>query len=115
MVLFAFTTLLGNLYYVDQAWNYLFGRIPNKKFMTVYRIVASLLIFLGAGLSADLLWGIADITMGGMTLINMPVILILSKYAFRALKDYDNRRKAGLPLEFHARDISLPHKVDYWQ
>lgn len=115
MILFAFTTLLGNLYYVDQALIYILKRQPGKKFMTVYHIVASLVIFVGAGLSADLLWNIADITMGGMALINMPVILFLSKYAFRALKDYDKQRKAGDEPEFKAKNIDLPHKVDYWQ
>ena len=115
MILFAFTTLLGNLYYVDQALIYILKKQPSKAFMTVYHIVASLVIFVGAGLSADLLWNIADITMGGMALINMPVILYLSKYAFRALKDYDSRRKAGEEPVFKAKDIGLPHKVDYWQ
>ncbi len=115
MILFAFTTLLGNLYYVDQALIYILKKQPGKKFMTVYHIVASLVIFVGAGLSADLLWNIADITMGGMALINMPVILYLSKYAFRALKDYDNQRKSGAEPVFKAKNIDLPHKVDYWQ
>ncbi len=115
MLLFAFTTLLGNLYYVDQALIYILKKQPGKRFMTVYHIVASLVIFVGAGLSADLLWNIADITMGGMAIINMPVIIILSKYAFRALKDYDKQRKEGKEPVFKAKDIDLPHNVDYWQ
>ena len=115
MILFAFTTLLGNLYYVDKCLIYMLGREPGKTFMRVYHILASLVIFVGAGLSADLLWNIADITMGGMTLINMPVILILSKYAIRALHNYDEQRKAGLEPTFRVKDIELPHKVDYWQ
>ncbi len=114
MILFAFTTLIGNLYYVDKCIFHLFGKMPSKSFMTVYRIVASLVIFIGAGLSADLLWGIADITMGAMTVINMPVILILSKYAFRALKDYEKQRKEGKEPVFKAKDIDLPTKTDYW-
>ena len=61
----------------------------NSKFL----FIASVLIFVGAGLSADLLWNIADITMGGMTLINMPVIIYLGKYVFRALKDYENIKR----------------------
>ena len=115
MILFAFTTLLGNLYYVDKCLIYMLGREPGKTFMRVYHILASLVIFVGAGLSADLLWNIADITMGGMTLINMPVILILSKYAIRALHNYDEQRKAGLEPTFRVKDIELPHKVDYWR
>ena len=115
MILFAFTTLLGNLYYVDVTFRYILGRTPGKVFNTVYYIAASLIIFLGAGLSADLLWNIADVTMGGMTIINMPVIIILSKYAMRALRDFEHQRKAGEDPVFRARNIDLPHKVDYWQ
>lgn len=71
--------------------------------------------FAGAGLSSDLLWGIADIGMGCMTIINLPVIVILSKYALRALNNYTAQRKAGKDPTFHAREIDLPHRVDYWQ
>ncbi len=115
MILFAFTTLLGNLFYVDKIFNYIFGHEPSKEFMIAYRIVASLVILLGSGLSAGLLWDIADVTMGAMTIINMPVILFLSKYALRALKDYEMQIKAGKSPVFHAKDIELPHKVDYWK
>ena len=115
MILFAFTTLLGNLFYVDKSFNHILGRAPGKKFMTVYHIVAAAVIFVGAGLSADLLWDFADITMGVMTIINMPVILYLSKYAMRALKDYDKQRKEGEEPVFKAKDIDLPHETDYWK
>lgn len=115
MILFAFTTLLGNLYYVDKAFKYILGRLPGKKFNTIYYLIASGLIFLGAGLDAGLLWGIADLTMGAMALINMPVCIVLSKYAVRALNDYTRQRKAGQEPTFCVNDIDLPHKVDCWQ
>ena len=115
MILFAFTTLLGNLYYVDQCVNFIFGKVPSKKFQHFYHIIAAIVIFIGSGLSADLLWNIADVTMGGMTLINMPVIFILSKYAFRALKDYEKKIKNGEKTTFKATDINLPHNVDCWK
>lgn len=115
MILFAFTTLLGNLFYVDKCFNHILRREPSKSFKKIYYIVASLVIFVGAGLSAGLLWDIADLTMGLMTLINMPVIIYLSKYAIRALKDYDNQRKQGKNPVFKAENINLPHEVDYWK
>lgn len=115
MILFAFTTLLGNLFYVDNVLSYIIGHVPGKRFMTIYRIIASFVIFIGAGLNAGLLWDIADVTMGGMTIINMPVILILSKYALRALKDYERQAADGRKPVFHVKDIDLPHKVDYWK
>ena len=115
MILFAFTTLLGNLYYVDQGIAFIKGKVPGKKFTAVYRIIASLLILLGAGLNASLLWDISDILMGGMTIINIPVIIILGKYALRTLKDYEKQKKAGRVPTFKAKNIGLPHKVDYWK
>ena len=114
MLLFAFTTLLGNLFYVDKSINYLLGKDPSKIVRYVYYVIASLVIFVGAGLSADLLWGIADVMMGGMTLINIPVIIYLGKYAFRALKDYEKKVKAGGEITFNKKDIDLPHETDYW-
>ncbi len=115
MTLFAFTTLIGNLYYVDKCIIHIAGKIPSKKVQTVINILASVIIFVGAGLSADLLWGIADVTMGAMALINIPVIVILGKYAFAALKDYEKQRKAGKDPVFKAINIKLPHNVDCWK
>lgn len=115
MMLFAFTTLLGNLYYVNQAFSHILGHVPSKKFNYVYYVIASTLIFVGAGMNAGILWDIADLTMGLMAIINMPVIIILGKYPFRALKDYRKQRKAGLDPVFIAKNIDLPHEVDYWK
>ena len=114
MILFAFTTLIGNLFYVDKCIYHIFGKKPGKVFMSLYYIIASVVIFIGAGLNADLLWGIADVTMGAMTIINMPVIIYLGKYAFKALKDYESQRKKGVEPVFKAKNIDLPHKTDYW-
>ena len=115
MTLFGFTTLLGNLYYVESAFDFLHGKRPDKAFNVIYYIVASLVIFIGGGLSADLLWGIADVTMGLMALINMPVIIILGKYAFRALDDYKKQRKNGLDPTFRVKDVGLSDDVECWK
>ena len=114
MILFAFTTLLGNLYYVDKSYNYLLGREPGKKFMNTAHVISAVIVFIGSGLNADLLWGIADITMAGMTLINIPVILILGKYVRRALNDYDMQLRAGKNPTFTRKSIGLDKELDYW-
>jgi AGCS family alanine or glycine:cation symporter len=115
MVLFAFTTLIGNLYYVNQAFSHILGHAPGKKFNYVYYVLASALIFLGAGLSAGLLWDVADLMMGLMTVINLPVIALLGRYAFRALSDYRTKRKRGEDPTFRARDIGITDELDYWR
>ena len=115
MVLFAFTTLIGNLYYVDRGIFYMKGSVPSKKFKSIYYVIASFLVLLGAGLNAGMLWSIADIAMGAMAIINIPVIFILGKYAYAALKDYEKQRKQGIEPVFHSKDIGLEGKTEMWQ
>ena len=115
MVLFAFTTLIGNLYYVDNCLNYIVGKIPAKEFMILFRIDAMALIFIGAGMEINMVWNLADVLMGVMALINLPVIVILARPALAALKDYTRQRKAGSNPVFHAADIGLGGKTEYWQ
>lgn len=114
MILFAFTTLIGNLYYVDNCLNYIMGKVPSKAFMTVYRIIAAIVIFIGAGLSIGLAWDVADVLMGFMAIINLPVIVILGGTALAALDDYVKQMKeVGNPV-FKASSIGLKDKTEYW-
>ncbi|MBQ3447501.1 MAG: alanine:cation symporter family protein, partial [Synergistaceae bacterium] len=117
MVLFAFTTLLGNLFYVDNALVYLNGkRMPSKKFMMVFRVVCALVILAGAALPMSMVWAVADITMAGMTLLNIPVLMIGGGIVFRAIKDYEKQRRAGVDPVFRASEIGLdPERLSYWQ
>lgn len=115
MVLFAFTTLLGNLYYVDNCFAYILQRLPGKTFVLSYRVIACVVIFIGAGSSMGLMWDLADVLMGCMAIINLPVICILGTPALRALDDYVAQRKAGKNPVFKAAAIGITQKLDYWQ
>ena len=114
MVLFAFTTLLGNFYYVDNLLIYIMNKVPSKQFMLCFRIVASLVIFVGAGLSMSLVWDLADVLMGIMAIINIPVICLLGTPAIKALVDYANQKKEGKNPTFKASTVGLQGKTDYW-
>ena len=116
MVLFAFTTLLGNLYYVDNCFAYILKRVPGKTFTMVYRIIACAVIYVGAGSSMGLMWDTSDVLMGFMAIINLPVIIILGGPALKALEDYIAQRDAGKNPEFKASSIGMDaSKLDYWQ
>ena len=115
LALFAFTTLVGNYFYAEMNISYLYkNALDNKPFMVMYRLLAVLVIFLGAQFSAGLAWDTADVLMGFMALINVPVCIILGNTAFRALKDYTQKRKAGKPLNFKASDIGVEN-TEYWK
>ena len=116
LALFAFTTLLGNLYYVDSCLTYLNKKTPSKTFMLCYRIIATILIFVGAGMEMSLAWDIADFLMGVMCLINIPTIIILGGTALKALDDYKKQRDEGKNPVFKAETIGIDtSKLDYWK
>ena len=115
MILFAFTTLLGNFYYVDNLIIYIMKKVPSKTFMTAFRVLGAVVIFIGAGLSMGLVWDIADVLMGIMAIINIPVIIILGKPALAALEDYAKQKKAGKNPVFKAETVGLKGKTEYWQ
>jgi AGCS family alanine or glycine:cation symporter len=117
MILFAFTTLLGNLYYTNNALNYLNGKKePSKLFMRGYHLVCVLIIFVGAIMPATAVWALADITMGGMACINLPSCLALSGVAIAALKDYEEQRRAGHNPVFKAKHVGMDDsELDCWK
>ncbi len=117
MVLFAFTTLIGNLYYVDNVLAYLNGKkMPSEKFLRWFHLGCAAVIFFGTVIPMDAAWALADITMGGMTLINLPACLLLGHVAVKTLKDYEKQKKAGKDPVFRAGDIGLDtEKLDFWK
>lgn len=116
MVLFAFTTLLGNIYYVDNALAFMNNKNkPSKRFMNIFYIACTIVIFVGAIIPMDAAWAMADITMGGMTLINLPTCMILGRYAIGCLKDYETQKKEGIDPVFKASTIGFEEgELDFW-
>ena len=114
MALFAFTTLIGNYYYCEGCLRFIFKRTPSRTFLNVFRIIAAIIVMLGAVISMQLAWDTADLFQALMVVINVPVILILSRPALAALKDYVSQRKQGKEPAFKASDIGLREKTDFW-
>lgn len=50
-----------------------------------------------------------------MAIINIPVILILSNTAMKALKDYERQLKMGMNPVFKSKDIGMKEKLDCWK
>ena len=115
LLLFAFTTLIGNLFYCENCLNYIAGRTLSARFMKIFYLLASLVVFVGALLDFDLVWNVADVLMGIMAIINLPVIVLLGKPAIAALQDYHRQRKEGKDPVFRAASIGLKDDLDFWQ
>ena len=114
LCLFAFTTLIGNFYYAEMGLKFLCGRKPGKALITAFRIIAALIVLVGATMEFGLVWNMADVLMGLMALINLPVILILGRPAIQAMYDYMKQKKEGKDPVFRAKDIQLKDKTDFW-
>ena len=115
MVLFTFTTLLGNFYYVESCFAYLCGRTPDKKVLILVRIIGALLIALGSGIKMDIAWGIADISQCILAFINIPVCIIIGSRAYLALDDYIRQRREGINPVFNAAAAKIQEPTDFWK
>ena len=114
MLLFAFTTILGNYYYCESNFQYLLRRDARRWEMGLFRLAAVGIVFLGAQMDFSLVWDLADVLMGCMALINLPVILRLFRPVSLALRDYLRQREQGEDPVFRAADIGLSGQTEFW-
>ena len=75
IALFAFSTILGWEYHGEKAFEYLFG---THKYNMVYRIVFSLMAYVGATTTLEIAWTFSDIANALMAIPNLICLLIMS-------------------------------------
>ena len=114
LFLFAFTTLIGNFFYAEMGLGYLCDKKPGKKILIIFRAAATIIVFSGSLLEFSVAWSTADVIMGFLALINLPVIIMLGGPAIRCMHDYMKQKKAGKNPAFKAADIQLKDKTDFW-
>jgi amino acid carrier protein len=108
---FAFSSLIGNYYYAESNIRFIKN---DKKVLFVFRITCIVAIFLGAQADFSLVWNLADITMGCMAIVNIIAIFLLRNIACKALRNYEEQKKAGKNPVFKAADIGL-YNTDVWK
>ena len=108
---FAFSSLIGNYYYLESNIRFIKN---DKKVLFVFRITCIVAIFLGAQADFSLVWNLADITMGCMAIVNIIAIFLLRNIACKALRNYEEQKKAGKNPVFKAADIGL-YNTDVWK
>lgn len=93
ILLFAFSSIVGNFYYGQSNIEFI---KDNKSFLNIYRVLVIVMILFGSVTSVEIVWTLADISMGFMAILNLIAITLLSKFAFAALKDYTSQKKQGI-------------------
>ena len=110
---FAFSSVLGNYVYAEIN---LFFLGAKYRAINVFRVLVLIAIGIGALARLDAVWGLADISMGLMAIVNLVAIVLLGRWAFAALRDYQKQVGAGLDPVFIAADAGLPGNLegDIW-
>jgi AGCS family alanine or glycine:cation symporter len=114
VTVFAYSSVLGNYTYAEINLTFLGA---GKRILTVFRVVVLLAIGLGALIALDAVWAVADVAMALMALVNLVAILLLGKWAFGCLADYEHTVRAGDLPQFNATDnphLSKPLITDVW-
>ena len=76
ITLFAFSTILGWEYHGEKAFEYIFG---TYKYNMIYRIFFSLIVFVGATTTLQIVWNFSDIANALMAIPNLICLLAMSK------------------------------------
>ena len=94
LIFFVFTTLMAYYFYSESSIIYL-CRNRSPKFcgamINCFKVLFLSAVLFGAVKEANLVWMLADIGVGAMAWINVVAILLLSRQAFRSLKEYEGR------------------------
>lgn len=106
---FAFSSVLGNYVYAEVN---LFFLGVKKQAINVFRVLVLIAIGIGALARLDAVWALADVSMGLMAIVNLVAIILLGKWAFAALRDYQLQAETGEDPVFIAEEARLPGHLD---
>ena len=85
LAMFAYSTILGWEYYGEKSLEYL---INNRAVIIGYRILFSLITFIGATQTLDVVWNFSDTMNGLMAIPNLICLVILNKDIAKECFDY---------------------------
>ncbi|MGV3640065.1 MAG: alanine/glycine:cation symporter family protein, partial [Adhaeribacter sp.] len=114
LFLFAFTTIMAYYYIAETNLRYLNSRKNFKWMLMGLRTFILAATFYGSVKTAESAWVLGDIGVGMMAWLNLVAILLLRKPALRALKDYQEQKKAGLQPVFNPEKLGI-RNADEWQ
>ena len=115
ILLFAFSSIIGNYYYGEANVRHLTG---NRHVTTVYRLLSGgIFVLFGALATLEIVWSLGDLCMALLTGCNLIAIIALGRYAFRLLDDYREQKRRGIrePV-FHRHQLpEIEADVECWE
>lgn len=114
---FAFTTILAYYYITETNVAYL-NRIFNNKLPTlVFKLLLMFMVAYGTVNSAGYIWNIGDLGVGIMAWVNVIGILVIFfmyKPTMRCLRDYEEQKKSGGPINFDPVKLGIKNAT-FWE
>lgn len=99
---FAFTSIIANYSYAET--NLLFLERKGKVGIVFFRFAVLAMVIFGSVASLPVVWGLADVSMGLMAIVNLVAILLLSGICVKLAKDYNLQLKQGKVPTFDIKD-----------
>ncbi len=114
VTVFAFSSILGNTSYALVNLDFLRA---GRGLEIVFRVVVLVAVALGSVLALQAVWDFADVAMALMALVNLTAIILLSRWAFGLLRDFEDSLRSGGEPAFVATDnprLPGPLPTDVW-
>lgn len=108
--LFAFTSVVANYAYGES--NLHMFKLDNKVGRGIYTSGYLLMIFWGSMASLPMVWAMADMALGLMTLVNIIAIAILTPTIVAVTRDYKAKRKAQQDMTFVHEDCHIQGQLE---
>ena len=115
ILLFAFSSIIGNYYYGEANIRFMTSR---RWVVTAYRIMSGgVMVMFGAVAALDLVWSLGDLCMALLTACNLVAIACLGRYAFRLLDDYRQQKRQGIKdPTFHRSQLpEIASELECWE
>ena len=112
VLLFAYTTIIGNYYYGQTNLEYLNADKGLK--IQLFRILVIAMVFFGSVRESVLVWNMADLFMAFMAIFNIYAICVLRKPAIETLDHYVKEKKKGNDPIFTIDVLSDKTGVECW-
>ena len=113
ILLFAFSSIIGNYYYGEANIRFLTAK---RSVLTLYRLLSGgAMVMFGALATLEIVWDLGDVCMALLTACNLVAIVLLGRYAFRLLDDYIRQKREGKNPTFNISTLpEIKEDVECW-
>ena len=112
IVMFSFSSLVGNYYYGEINITHLTDK---KIYLNLFRVGVVAMAYIGSVASLELVWNAADLFMAFLILTNITAIVLLNKQAVAALADYVDQKRRGIKVPvFNKKVLPTQEGLVWW-